>query len=179
MFCFALGMLAISLRNVIPDYFSIIIGNAVIMVGVCVLTLAVCEFAEHEFPLKTLGAILINYIIFFHIFPEENYFRLRVIVYCFTSVLINLLTVRYLFKLEGTRRTKARYFLIVLFAISIFISFVRGIYFTFFEASTNLLDTNLFNQIYFLVATAIPIFLTFAFILLVSQSAPDGLKEKS
>ncbi len=170
MLILALGTLFIGLRNIIPDYFSIVIANTLITIGFCFFTFAICEFAETEIPIKTLGVILFHYILFFHLFPEIQFFRLRVIVNSFTSIIIALFSLYFLFQIPNSKRSFARFILIGFFSVAILVFLSRGLIYIFFDTSSNLFDQNAYNKLYFLSAIVIPLVATSGFVLMIRQA---------
>lgn len=172
----AIGLGLVMLRTLIPDYFSIVIGNGLIILGSCFFVRAICAFADQKFPLKSLGILVALYFIFFHIFSDESYFRLRVIVYSITSSVICVFGIYFLEKTEGRFRGKTSFLLISLLGLSAITSLIRGGYHFFDEKSLNLFDGVLLNQIYFLLGLGFPIGWTFGFILMVNRRLLNELE---
>ncbi|NUM42626.1 MAG: hypothetical protein HUU45_13450 [Leptospiraceae bacterium] len=154
----------------IPDYISVVLGNLAVVIGSSLFVFAICDFTDRETPIKTIIIIIVNYVLFFHFFPEPKYFAMRNIMHSFVGILLTLFAVYFLFRFSDTRFTSSKRFLIFLYLFSIVIIFFRALFLFHSESSLRFFDINIFNRVYFISVFFIPLITTFGFLLMLRQA---------
>lgn len=176
----AVGLLLIVLRRKISSYFSIVFGNAFLLCGISLFSVALSVYAERSYPLKLFGSLLGIFILAFHLLLDESFLVLRVILFSLLLTFFCGYSIFILHKTKGNSRVLLRYLLIFFFGLMILMSALRALFFFLAgREASSVFEPALVNQAFFLFTLIDPIGLTFGFILMVNRRLQNELEHLS
>jgi diguanylate cyclase (GGDEF)-like protein len=166
----AAGVLLVAQRGSLPELWTVIIGNLLVIAGACLMYIGTARFGRWPVAWRTLlvlGGLCVATLIYWT-YIDTNY-KMRVVVFSFATGLAWLMLVRDLWR-SGQHDMRITYrFVAVVYAICVVASFGRMIHTLFDADATQIFSGGLTETLWLSAGMAILFFSPFGFLLMTSQ----------